>query len=128
MLRAQAQNHVELDNLTWFTAGSGNGLPPGTYTKPGSPSDTLVSTIALGGPPAVFCNPVFQGQNNNGQTILETTGKGFFETLQDHGGSYTLTRKVGACARYPFTEVRAGNASTSFGTSAGATLRALLSG
>ena len=93
MLQAQAQNRVELDNLTWFTAGSGNGLPPGTYTKPGSPSETLVSTIPSGGPPAVFCNPVFQGQNNNGQTILETTGKGFFETLNDYGGTYTFTRK-----------------------------------
>lgn len=90
-LQAQAQSRIELDTLSWFSAGDGNGLAPGTYTKPGSPEETIVSTIPQGGPPKVFCNSVF-GLSNNGQTIINGSGKGFFQSLNDYGGTYTLTR------------------------------------
>ena len=92
---AQAQNRIELDTLSWFGAGNGDGMAPGIYTKPGSPLETIVSTIPIGGGPKRFCNTVF-GTTSNGVTMIAGSGggasKGFFETLNDEGGTYTLTR------------------------------------
>lgn len=87
--QTQAQSRIELGSLSWFNS---NNLAPGSYTMPGSPSETLVNTIPVGGPPAVFCNPVF-GTSNNGQTMIGSGGKGAFETLNDYGGTFTVTRK-----------------------------------
>jgi hypothetical protein len=92
-LHAQAQARVELDNLSWFTADS---LSPGSYAKPGSTSETIVSNIPAGGGPAVFCTGLGGGNGPNGQTIIAGTtnggSKGFFQSLNDYGGTYTLTR------------------------------------
>ncbi len=82
---------IQLDNLTWFNSSSIN---PGTYTKPGSPLETITSNFPLGGTGS-FCGSFNAGgYGPNGQTYMNSTSnsKGWFETLNDFGGTFTFTR------------------------------------
>jgi hypothetical protein len=114
-IHAQAQTRIELDTFSWFTS---NNLPPGTYTKPGSPSETIVSNIPVGGGGDTFCTGL-GGYGPNGQTIIAgssgTGDKGFFESLNDYGGIHTITRTYAVTpGKLTYMKVRMANIPTSW--------------